>query len=173
MAIVLALSLAAAPACVGEGHNHHRSKSAIKRFQKTWARSHGGLPCLEECALYRKEGERFVMYQRCGGCQVSELRAAVRSYGILTDDVRRTKNRLRAVYRSRGIATPGKEVFRPETHERWERELPAPQRESAALLQRQLELVTELWEGGWVRTEFAGHGSCAAKVEAVAVPAMW
>ncbi len=76
----------------------------------------------------------------------SELRAAVRSYGILTDDLRRTKNRLRALYRSRGILTPGKEVFRPETHERWERELPAPQRESAALLQRQLVVVTELWE---------------------------
>jgi transposase len=74
------------------------------------------------------------------------VRAAVRSYGILTDDVRRTKNRLRAVYRSRGIVTPGKKVLRPETHERWERELPAPQRETAALLQRQLELLTELWE---------------------------
>jgi hypothetical protein len=28
MAIVLAVSLATAPACVGDGHNHHRSKSA-------------------------------------------------------------------------------------------------------------------------------------------------
>jgi hypothetical protein len=65
----LALSLASAPACVGDGHNHHRSKSAVKRFQKTWARAHGELPCPEECALYRNQGERFVMYQRSGGCR--------------------------------------------------------------------------------------------------------
>jgi hypothetical protein len=32
MAIVLVLTLAGAPACVGDGHNQHRSKSAIKRF---------------------------------------------------------------------------------------------------------------------------------------------
>jgi hypothetical protein len=72
-AILLALSLAAGPACVGDGHNHHRSKSAIKHFQKAWARAHGGLPCPEECALYRKAGEQYVLYQRCGGCQVDHI----------------------------------------------------------------------------------------------------
>ncbi len=65
IALVLALSLATAPACVGDGHNRHRSKSAIKRFQKTWARAHGGMPCPEECAVYRKVAERFVICQRC------------------------------------------------------------------------------------------------------------
>jgi hypothetical protein len=39
LVLLLALSLAAAPACVGDGHNHHRSQSAIKRFQKFWARA--------------------------------------------------------------------------------------------------------------------------------------
>jgi hypothetical protein len=45
LAIVLAVSLATALACVGDGHNHHRSRTAVKRFQKFWARAHGGLPC--------------------------------------------------------------------------------------------------------------------------------
>lgn len=54
-------------------HNHHRSKSAIKHFQKTWARAHGGLPCREECELYRRFGEQYVLYQRCGGCQVDHI----------------------------------------------------------------------------------------------------
>ena len=33
----------------------------------------------------------------------SELRAAVRSYGLLRDDVARAKNRLKALYRSRAM----------------------------------------------------------------------
>ena len=45
LAIVLAVSLSVAPACVGDGHNHHRSKSAVKRFQKAW----GSRPRIDGC----------------------------------------------------------------------------------------------------------------------------
>jgi transposase len=83
------------------------------------------------------------VYKACG--PYSELRAAMRSYGILRCDVARTKNRLKALYRSRGIATPGEDVYRPEKHHDWEKLLPAPQRQSAALLYSQIESLTELW----------------------------
>jgi hypothetical protein len=71
--LALALATAPAPACVGDGHNQHRSRSAIKKFQKAWARAHAGLPCPEQCALYRVVDGKFVLYQRCGGCQVDHV----------------------------------------------------------------------------------------------------
>ena len=83
------------------------------------------------------------VYKACG--PYSELRAAVRSYGILREDVTRAKNRLKALYRSRGIATPGDEVFRLDKHLQCEKLLPLPQQQSAALLHSQVEALTELW----------------------------
>jgi hypothetical protein len=44
----------------------------------------------------------------------------------LRDDLGRTKNRLKALYRSRGMLT-GDDVFHPEKHLRWEKKLPSPQ----------------------------------------------
>jgi len=49
--------------------------------------------------------------------ELSELRDAVRSYGIIVEDLVRTKNRLQAVYRSRGIAVEGEEIYRESKRE--------------------------------------------------------
>jgi transposase len=70
------------------------------------------------------------VYKTCG--PYSELRAAVRSYVLLREDVTRAKNRLKALYRSRGIATPGDEVYRTGKHLQWERLLPPPQQHSGS-----------------------------------------
>ncbi len=83
------------------------------------------------------------VYKACG--PYSELRAAVRSYVLLREDVSRAKNRLKALYRSRGIATPGDEVYRPDRHLQWERLLPPPQQHSAAVLFSQVESLMDLW----------------------------
>jgi len=83
------------------------------------------------------------VYKACG--PYSELRAAVRSYGILRCDLARAKNRLKALYRSRGIATPGGEVYQAGQHKTWEKLLPSPQQHSAALLHSQMEALTDLW----------------------------
>ncbi|HTP27495.1 MAG TPA: transposase [Anaeromyxobacteraceae bacterium] len=83
------------------------------------------------------------VYKSCG--PYSELRAAVRSYATLREDVTRAKNRLKAIYRSRAIQAPGGEVYQAEKHERWERKLPPAQRDSAALLWEQVESLTKLW----------------------------
>ncbi len=83
------------------------------------------------------------VYKSCG--PYSELRAAVRSYTTLKTDVGRAKSRLKAVYRSRGIPTPGDEVYQAGAHEKWERKLPPPQRESARMLYEEVEALTKLW----------------------------
>ena len=83
------------------------------------------------------------VYKSCG--PYSELRAAVRSYTILRDDLTRAKNRLKAIYRSRAILPPVDEVYHARTHEQWERKLAPPQRESAALLYAQVDSLAKLW----------------------------
>jgi transposase len=76
----------------------------------------------------------------------SELRAAVRSYTRLRDDIRRTKNRLKAIYRSRGLMPPAGQPFHSEHHRAWARKLPSEQARSAELLLEQLRLEEELWD---------------------------
>jgi transposase len=83
------------------------------------------------------------VYKDCG--PFSELRAALRSYTMLRDDVRRTKNRLKAVYRSRGLMPPATTAFSAKRHETWERKLPPEQLRSAELLLEQLRVQEELW----------------------------
>jgi transposase len=75
----------------------------------------------------------------------TELRAAVRTYTMLRDDIRRTKNRLKAVYRSRGLTPPASSPFHQERHREWTRKLPPDQARSAELLLEQLTLQEALW----------------------------
>jgi transposase len=75
----------------------------------------------------------------------TELRAAVRAYTMLRDDVRRTKNRLKAVYWSRGLMPPASTPFHSERHLAWARELPVEEARTAAMLLEQLQLQEALW----------------------------
>jgi transposase len=75
----------------------------------------------------------------------SELRAAMRAYRILRDDVGRTKNRLKAIYRSRGLLPPTEAAFDSERQGTWVRKLPPEQVRSADLLLEQLKLQEALW----------------------------
>ena len=82
------------------------------------------------------------VYKKCG--PYSELRAAVRNYVLLTRDTTRAKNRLKALYLSQAIRSPGDEVYQAGTHEQWEKRLPPPQRESAKAIYQQVESLMEL-----------------------------
>lgn len=75
----------------------------------------------------------------------SELRAAVRSYGMLRSDVSRTKNRLKALFRSRGLQPPGGQAFHEERHEAWVAKLPKEHRRSAEVLLAELKVLETLW----------------------------
>lgn len=94
----------------------------------------------------------------------SELRAALRSYTMLRDDVRRTKNRLKAVYRSRGLIPPASTAFNPKRHESWERKLPPEQLRSAELLLEQLRAQEELWDKAEERLEKASAKHAVVKL---------
>jgi transposase len=94
----------------------------------------------------------------------SELRAAVRSYTMLRDDVRRTKDRLRAVYRSRGLLPPAGTPFHSERHREWARKLPPDQARSADLLLEQLQLQEALWAKAEERLLAASKSHSAVKL---------
>jgi transposase len=66
--------------------------------------------------------------------QFAELRALVRTYDKVVQDHTRAQNRLKALFRSRGIATPGRAVYRPEQRADWLAQLPGAMRTSARWL---------------------------------------
>jgi transposase len=75
----------------------------------------------------------------------SELRAAVRSYEMLRNDVGRAKNRLKALFRSRGLLPPGGEAFHEQEHAAWMAQLPRQHQRSAEVLLAELKALETLW----------------------------
>ena len=91
------------------------------------------------------------------------LRDAVRSQWMLTQDTTRVKNRLKAIYRSRGVASTGKRHLR---HRRSDtsglEQLPPSKRRRAELLGQQLALLQPLRQEAekWLREEAnSGHAA--------------
>jgi transposase len=52
------------------------------------------------------------------------LKELVRAYETLSEDTERTMVRIKALYRSRGIRTPGRGVYQPSQRELWLKQLP-------------------------------------------------
>jgi Transposase IS116/IS110/IS902 family/Transposase len=137
--------------CIEEGTQsawiYELLETEADEFVVTMPERHAGCKddardALQLAEALRTGGIKRPVYKPCG--PYSELRAAVRCYGLLRDDVSRAKNRLKALYRSRGVLTDD-DVFHADKHLRWEKKLPTPQRESAALLYAQIESLTKLW----------------------------
>lgn len=59
------------------------------------------------------------------------LRELSRAYAKVTGDVVRTKNRIKALYRARGISTAGRTVYSDAHRDRWLKKLPAASRPAA------------------------------------------
>jgi transposase len=74
----------------------------------------------------------------------TELRAAARTYTMLTRDVARVKNRLKSFFRSRGIACAGETVYKPNGREELAKLLPVPLQDSVSLLGSELDHLMEL-----------------------------
>jgi transposase len=89
----------------------------------------------------------------------ASLRAACRAYRTLSKDVTRTRNRLKAVYRARGVCTEGGEVYRADQRERWLEQLPPSSRRLAELLGEQLDALVPLKERAeqWLNEEAKAH----------------
>lgn len=46
--------------------NPKRSQAVVEQFK-------AANPCPKTCALYIRDGSRFVLYQKCGACQVDHV----------------------------------------------------------------------------------------------------
>ena len=73
------------------------------------------------------------------------LRELARTYGVLTKEQTRTLNRIKALYRSWGIACAGQSCYGPKQRSAWLKKLPyAAVRERAKIYYQQLKSVQEL-----------------------------
>jgi transposase len=70
-----------------------------------------------QLARWLRSGDLSPVYHRDHGTKT--LKELVRGYENVVDDSTRSKNRLKAVYRSRGLLTPGGDVYRLEEREDW------------------------------------------------------
>ena len=76
----------------------------------------------------------------------TQVREAVRAHRVTTADVVRTKLRLNALYRSRGIHGMGNEIYDPDTRDQWLPKLPPARARMAQLLSTELDGLCEVRE---------------------------
>jgi transposase len=74
----------------------------------------------------------------------TRLRALSTSYDQITRDVTRTQTRIKALFRGRGIQTPGQLVYSLSQRSQWLDKLPEAYRPSAELLSQELDAQREL-----------------------------
>jgi transposase len=80
-----------------------------------------------------------------GNALVPALKELVRSYRTLVSDTTRVMNRLKALYRGRGIGCAGTRVYSPRFRDQWREQLQEPGvRGRADLLYKQLDLLLPL-----------------------------
>ncbi len=74
-----------------------------------------------------------------------KLKELVRAYETFSLDTQRTMNRIKAIYRGRGIATPGRGVYQARTRDQWLAKLAeSGLRQRAAWLYQQLDQLKPL-----------------------------
>lgn len=73
-----------------------------------------------------------------------ELREAVRCHQPVVGDCVRVKNRLRSVFRSRGIQAVAEQLYAPSSRAAWIEKLPAATRHRATLLGDELDRLSDL-----------------------------
>jgi transposase len=90
--------------------------------------------------------------------EFSGLKDAVRGYNLLIQDTVRLKNRLRAIYRSRGVQTTS-EIYDAETRNSWRKKLPPSHRRLVELLEARLDALEPLQEEAeaWLKEESKKH----------------
>lgn len=92
--------------------------------------------------LLRRGGLRAVYH---GSAQVATLRELARTYQSVVKDAVRVMQRLKALFRARGIKTPGQRVYQPKYRAEWLAKLPERGvRFRAEALYAQLDVLREL-----------------------------
>ena len=72
------------------------------------------------------------------------LRNLVKTHSMVVQDVVRTQNRIRALFRSRGVPVAGKSVYATKERETWIAKLPEHARSAGRLLYAQYEAVNDV-----------------------------
>jgi transposase len=87
------------------------------------------------------------------------LRDAARTYGFLVKDTTRVKNRLKAVFRARGISGTGSALYRPATRSAWLEKLPQSARHMADVMAEELDnlLASRKRAEDWLHEESKCH----------------
>lgn len=97
----------------------------------------------ETLACLRRLGAVKNVYK--GDDQLRELRELLRTYDNLVENSTRAQNRLKAIYRGRGIDCEGHSLFRPDLRSEWLAKLPEPAaRFRTEILLRELDTLQEL-----------------------------
>lgn len=79
------------------------------------------------------------------GHQATALKQLVRGYETLSSDMQRTMVRIKAIFRGRGIRTPGRGVYQAQQHEQWLSMLSEPGlRQRVCWLYQQLDQLRPL-----------------------------
>ncbi len=86
-----------------------------------------------------------------------ELRAAARTYTMLTRDVVRVKNRIKSIYRSRGVPCSGEVAYKPKARQELAKHLPVPLQRCVGLLGAELDSLIELKAQAETAMENASH----------------
>ena len=73
-----------------------------------------------------------------------QLRELTRAHAMVVSDSVRVQNRIKSLYRSRGISTAGKDVYRSSSRETWLEKLPEKVRPLARILYEELDAVRKL-----------------------------
>jgi transposase len=82
------------------------------------------------------------VYKELG--QFAQLRELARAYAMLVSDSVRIQNRIKSLYRSRGIATGQTGVYTPKARQEWLRKLPGRFHPLAEILYEELDAVQDL-----------------------------
>jgi len=76
--------------------------------------------------------------------QFSMLRELARTHAMMARDVVRVQARLKSVYRSRGVSTPGASVYGQKERDQWLKQLPVAPRATAMRLYDQYDVLLDL-----------------------------
>lgn len=106
--------------------------------------------------LVRTRRKATVVYKAPG--LYRGLREAVQAHRAMTRDVVRVKNRLRAIFRGRGICGFDQELYQAESRQRWLQKLCAARRRRAELYGEQLDalMLKQRQAEAWLHQEAGG-----------------
>ena len=76
--------------------------------------------------------------------ELSELGELSRAFRVLKQDTVRAQNRIKGLFRSRGVSTSGKQIYSPAFRDAWLRKLPSRSRPRAETLLMELDALLEV-----------------------------